>query len=79
MFVNCTFSLVDLHVFGLIHFNPLGIEEDQDQENPALLISSVPKPKVDADQTKLVEFCIQTDSSSVKGASAVARCNNRGV
>lgn len=77
MFVNCTFSLVDLHEFGLIHLNPPGIEGNQ--EDPALLISSVPKPKVDADQAKLVEFCIQTDSSSVKGASAAARCTNRGL
>lgn len=60
MFANCTFSFVDLHVFGLINANPL-----ENQEDPPLLISGVLKPKVHVAKTKLVQFCIHTDSGSV--------------
>lgn len=60
MFANCTFSFVNLHVFGFINANPL-----EDQEDPAPLISGVLKPKADFAKTKLVRFCIHTDSGSV--------------
>ncbi len=39
MFVNCTFSLVAIHVFGFINANSL-----ENHEDPALLISGVLKP-----------------------------------
>lgn len=48
MFVNCTFSFVDPHVN----------ENLGNQEDPALFISGVLKPKVDGDKTKLLKFCI---------------------
>lgn len=60
MFANCTFSFVDLHVFGLINANPL-----ENQEEPAVLIFGVLKPKVRVAKTKLVQFFIHTDSGSV--------------
>lgn len=69
MFANSTFSLVTLHVFGFINANPL-----ENHEDPALLISDVLKPvfyslclkpKVHVAKTRLVQFCLHTDSGSV--------------
>lgn len=62
MLVYCTFSLVNPNnVFGFIHVNPAGSQED-----PELLISAVLKPKVGVDKAKLHKLSIQTDTESVK-------------
>ncbi len=69
MFVNCTFSLVAIHVFGFINANPL-----ENHEDPALLISGVLKPVFTVSdwnrkfmllKINLVQFCLHTDSGSV--------------